>query len=115
MRMVAARSCALIPVVTPFAASTDTVKSVRYISRFCTTMSQADRFSGNIHSEKIYIWLEDGVLKKEPKKSNASKAAEQLKNIPPGAVLVNRMRRKDLMDPTMKLNQWRENLPRSQG
>jgi len=25
------------------------------------------------------------------------------------------MRRKDLMDPTMKLNQWRENLPRSQG
>ncbi len=30
-------------------------------------MSQADRFSGNIHSEKIYIWLEDGVLKKEAK------------------------------------------------
>ena len=58
-------------------------------------MSQADRFSGNIHSEKIYIWLEDGVLKKEPKKSNASKAAEQLKNIPPGAVLVNRMIMKD--------------------
>ena len=46
-------------------------------------MSQADRFSGNIHSEKVYIWLEDGVLKKEPRKSSASKAAEQLKNIPP--------------------------------
>jgi hypothetical protein len=58
-------------------------------------MSQADRFSGNIHSEKVYIWLEDGVLKKEPRKSNASKAAEQLKNIPPGAVLVNRMIMKD--------------------
>ena len=58
-------------------------------------MSQADRFSGNIHSEKIYIWLEDGVLKKEAKKSNASKAAEQLKNIPLGAVLVNRMIMKD--------------------
>jgi hypothetical protein len=58
-------------------------------------MSQADRFSGNIHSGKVYIWLEDGVLKKEPRKSNASKAAEQLKNIPPGAVLVNRMIMKD--------------------
>ena len=58
-------------------------------------MSQADRFSGNIHSEKVYIWLEDGVLKKEPRKSSASKAAEQLKNIPPGAVLVNRMIMKD--------------------
>ena len=58
-------------------------------------MSQADRFSGNIHSEKVYIWLEDGVLKKEPRKSNASKAAEQLKNMPSGAVLVNRMIMKD--------------------
>jgi len=58
-------------------------------------MSQADRFSGNIHSEKIYIWLEDGGLKKEPRKSNASKAAEQLKNVPSGAVLVNRMIMKD--------------------
>jgi len=58
-------------------------------------MSQADRFSGNIHSEKLYIWLEAGVLKKEPRKSNASKAAEQLKNMPPGAVLVNRMIMKD--------------------
>ena len=36
--MVAARSCALMPVVTPCAASTETVKSVRYISRFCATM-----------------------------------------------------------------------------
>jgi hypothetical protein len=58
-------------------------------------MSQADRFSGNIHSEKVYIWLEHGVLKKEPRKSNASKAAEQLKKIPPGAVLVNRIIMKD--------------------
>jgi len=58
-------------------------------------MSQADRFSGNIHSEKVYIWLEEGVLKKEPRKSNASKAAEQLKKIPPGAILVNRMIMKD--------------------
>ena len=36
--IVAARSCALMPVVTPVAASTETVKSVRYISRFCATI-----------------------------------------------------------------------------
>ena len=26
-------------------------------------MSQADRFSGNMHSEKVYLWIENGVLK----------------------------------------------------
>jgi len=58
-------------------------------------MSQADRFSGNIHSEKVYVWIENGVLKHEAKKSDPAKAAEQLKEIPPEAVLINRMIMKD--------------------
>ena len=58
-------------------------------------MSQADRFSGNMHSEKIYIWIENGVLKHNAKKSDPAKAAEQLKDLPPEAVLVNRMIMKD--------------------
>jgi hypothetical protein len=58
-------------------------------------MSQADRFSGNMHSEKVYLWVEDGILKSETKKSNPAKAAEQLKQIPSGAVLVDRMIMKD--------------------
>src|SRR6266480_284964 len=58
-------------------------------------MSQADRFSGNIHSEKIYLWVENGDLKSETKKSDSAKAAEQLKQIPPAAVLVDRMIMKD--------------------
>jgi hypothetical protein len=58
-------------------------------------MSQADRFSGNMHSEKIYLWIENGVLKNKTKKSDPAKAAEQLKQIPPEAVLVNRMIMKD--------------------
>jgi hypothetical protein len=58
-------------------------------------MSQADRFSGNMHSEKIYLWIENGVLKTKTKKSDPAKAAEQLKGIPPEAVLVNRMIMKD--------------------
>ena len=58
-------------------------------------MSQADRFSGNMHSEKVYLWIENGVLKTEAKKSDPAKAAEQLKQIPAGAVLVNRMIMKD--------------------
>ena len=58
-------------------------------------MSQADRFSGNMHSQKIYIWIENGVLKTRAKKSDPAKAAEQLKDIPAGAVLVNRMIMKD--------------------
>ena len=45
-------------------------------------MSQADRFSGNMHCKKIYIWIEDGVLKQESKKSDPAKAAEQLKQVP---------------------------------
>ena len=53
-------------------------------------MSQADRFSGNMHSEKIYLWIENGVVKSKSKKSDPAKAAEQLKGIPPEAVLVNR-------------------------
>jgi peptidoglycan hydrolase-like protein with peptidoglycan-binding domain len=58
-------------------------------------MSQADRFSGNMHSEKIYLWIENSVLKSKTKKSDPAKAAEQLKEIPPEAVLVNRMIMKD--------------------
>ena len=58
-------------------------------------MSQADRFSGNMHSEKIYLWMANGVLKNQTKKSDPAKAAEQLKQIPPEAVLVNRMIMKD--------------------
>ena len=58
-------------------------------------MSQADRFSGNMHSEKIYLWIENGVLKDKTKKSDPAKATEQLKQIPPEAVLVDRMIMKD--------------------
>jgi hypothetical protein len=58
-------------------------------------MSQADRFSGNMHSERIYLWIENGVLKNKTKKSDPAKAAEQMKQIPPEAVLVNRMIMKD--------------------
>ena len=58
-------------------------------------MSQADRFSGNMHSEKIYLWIENGILKSESKKSDPAKGAEQLKHIPPDAVVVNRMIMKD--------------------
>jgi hypothetical protein len=58
-------------------------------------MSQADRFSGNMHSEKVYLWVENGVLKTTTKKGDPAKAAEQLKQIPPGAVLVDRMIMKD--------------------
>jgi peptidoglycan hydrolase-like protein with peptidoglycan-binding domain len=58
-------------------------------------MSQADRFSGNMHSEKIYLWIENGVLKSKSKKSDPAKAAEQLKQIPSDAALVDRMIMKD--------------------
>jgi hypothetical protein len=58
-------------------------------------MSQADRFSGNMHSEKVYIWIENGALKEEAKKSNPAKAAEQLQKIPTDAVVVDRMIMKD--------------------
>src|SRR6266436_5255955 len=58
-------------------------------------MSQADRFSGNMHSQKIYVWIENGALKHKTKKGDSTKAAEQLKGIPPEAVLINRMIMKD--------------------
>ena len=58
-------------------------------------MSQADRFSGNMHSEKVYLWVANGVLETKTKKSDPAKAAEQLKQIPSGAVLVDRMIMKD--------------------
>jgi peptidoglycan hydrolase-like protein with peptidoglycan-binding domain len=58
-------------------------------------MSQADRFSGNMHSEKVYLWVENGILKTETKKSDPAKVAEQLKQIPSGAVVVDRMIMKD--------------------
>jgi peptidoglycan hydrolase-like protein with peptidoglycan-binding domain len=40
-------------------------------------MSQADRFSGNMHSEKIFVWIENGGVKTETRKSDPAKAAEQ--------------------------------------
>jgi len=58
-------------------------------------MSQADRFSGNMHSQKMYVWIENGVLKSERKKNNTDHAAEQLKKIPSEAVLIDRMIMKD--------------------
>lgn len=58
-------------------------------------MSQADRFSGNIHSQKIYIWIDNGVLKHKARKSDSAKAADPAKQIPPEAVLINRMILKD--------------------
>lgn len=58
-------------------------------------MAQADRFSGNMHSAPTYLWVDNGALKKEAKKSDPAKNAEQLKNIPAGAVLVQRMIMKD--------------------
>jgi hypothetical protein len=58
-------------------------------------MSQADRFSGNMHSEKVYLWVENGVLETKTKKSDPAKAAEQVKQIPSAAVLVDRMIMKD--------------------
>jgi len=56
-------------------------------------MSQADRFSGNMHSQKIYVWIENGILKHKARKSDPTKAAEQ--KIPPEAVLINRIIMKD--------------------
>jgi hypothetical protein len=58
-------------------------------------MSQADRFSGNMHSEKVYVWIENRAVKQAVKKSDPTKAAEQMKQIPPDAVLINRMIMKD--------------------
>ena len=58
-------------------------------------MSQADRFSGNMHSQKIYVWVENGVLKHKAKKSDSAKAAEPAKQISPEAVLITRMIMKD--------------------
>ena len=58
-------------------------------------MSQADRFSGNMHSERVYLWIQNGVVKSEAKKSDPAKADEQLKQIPTDAVLVNHMIMKD--------------------
>src|SRR5207249_9581655 len=45
--------------------------------------------------KKVYIWIENGVVKEKSKKSDPAKAAEQLKEIPAGAVLINRMIMKD--------------------
>jgi len=55
-------------------------------------MSQADRFSGNMHSQKIYVWIENGVLKHKAKKGDPAKMGQE---IPPDAVLINRMIMKD--------------------
>src|SRR5438034_4775420 len=58
-------------------------------------MSQADRFSGNMHCQKIYVWIDNGVLKHKARKSDPAKAAEPAKQIPPEAVLINPMILKD--------------------
>jgi hypothetical protein len=58
-------------------------------------MSQADRFSGNMHSQKIYVWIDNGVLEHKARKSDSAKVAEPAKQIPPEAVLINRMILKD--------------------
>ena len=58
-------------------------------------MSQADRFSGNMHSQKVYVWIDNGVLKHKARKSDSAKAADPAKQIPPEAVLINRMILKD--------------------
>src|SRR5438552_2815526 len=58
-------------------------------------MSHADRFSGNMHCQKIYVWIDNGVLKHKARKSDPAKAAEPAKQIPPEAVLINRMILKD--------------------
>ena len=58
-------------------------------------MSQADRFSGNMHSQKIYLWIDNGVLKHKARKNDPAKAAEPVKQIPPEAVFINRMIMKD--------------------
>src|SRR5215831_11935179 len=55
-------------------------------------MSQADRFSGNMHSQKIYVWIESGVLKHKIKKGDPVNTGQE---IPPEAVLINRMIMKD--------------------
>src|SRR5262249_28821943 len=55
-------------------------------------MSQADRFSGNMHCQKIYMWIENGVLKHKTKKGDPAKAEQE---IPPDPVLINRMIMKD--------------------
>jgi hypothetical protein len=55
-------------------------------------MSQADRFSGNMHSQKIYVWIENGLLKHKVKKGDRAKEGQE---IPPEAVLINRMVMKD--------------------
>jgi hypothetical protein len=52
-------------------------------------MSQADRFSGNMHSQKIYVWIENGVLKQKSKKGDSAT------QIPQEAVVINRMIMKD--------------------
>jgi hypothetical protein len=52
-------------------------------------MSQADRFSGNMHSQKIYVWIENGVLKQKSKKGDSAT------EIPQEAVVINRMIMKD--------------------
>jgi hypothetical protein len=48
-----------------------------------------------MHSQKMYVWIENGVLKSERKKNNPDHAAEQLKEIPSEAVLIDRMIMKD--------------------
>ena len=36
-------------------------------------MSQADRFSGNMHSQKIYVWIENGAVKRKSQERRSHK------------------------------------------
>ena len=58
-------------------------------------VSQADRFSGNMHSEKVYLLDRKRRSEKREQKKRPAKAAEQSKQTLAGAVLINRMILKD--------------------
>ena len=45
-------------------------------------MSQADRFSGNMHSEKVYLWVENGVLKTTDQKKRSRKGCRTVEADP---------------------------------
>lgn len=58
-------------------------------------MGQADRFSGNIHSEEIYVWVENGTVKHKAKKTRSPTGGQDVDKIPADAVVINRMIMKD--------------------
>src|SRR5206468_13101592 len=52
-------------------------------------MSRAERFSGNMHSQTVSIWIEHGALENKIKKGDPSNAAEQPKDTLPEPDLLN--------------------------